>query len=144
MLIGYARVSTIDQDLALQTEALTRAGCEKMFADKASGVKTDRPGLTEALQFLRAGDTPVIWKLDRHGRSIRGLIELAADLSDRKIDFRSLTDGFDTATPSRAAALSHPCVRCRKWNASWSGSVRSLDWQQPGRRAAPVDAVSQL
>jgi len=100
MLIGYARVSTIDQDLALQTEALTRAGCEKMFADKASGVKTDRPGLTEALQFLRAGDTLVIWKLDRLGRSIRGLIELAADLSDRKIDFRSLTDGFDTATPS--------------------------------------------
>ncbi|MET3438025.1 DNA invertase Pin-like site-specific DNA recombinase [Sphingomonas sp. 1185] len=71
-----------------------------MFADKASGAKTDRPGLTEALQFLRTGDTLVIWKLDRLGRSIRGLIDLAAGLSDRKIDFRSLTDGFDTATPS--------------------------------------------
>jgi len=99
MLIGYARVSTIDQDLALQADALTRAGCEKMFTDKASGAKTDRPGLAEALQFLRTGDTLVIWKLDRLGRSIRGLIELAAGLSDRKIDFRSLTDGFDTATP---------------------------------------------
>lgn len=91
---------TIDQDLALQTDALARAGCEKMFADKASGAKTDRPGLAEALQFLRTGDTLVIWKLDRLGRSIRGLIDLAAGLSDRKIDFRSLTDGFDTATPS--------------------------------------------
>ncbi|MDQ1158986.1 DNA invertase Pin-like site-specific DNA recombinase [Sphingomonas sp. SORGH_AS 950] len=100
MLIGYARVSTIDQDLALQTDALARAGCERIFADKASGAKTDRPGLTEALQFLRTGDTLVIWKLDRLGRSIRGLIDLAAGLSDRKIDFRSLTDGFDTATPS--------------------------------------------
>ncbi len=100
MLIGYARVSTIDQDLALQTDALARAGCEKMFADKASGAKTDRPGLAEALQFLRTGDTLVIWELDRLGRSIRGLIDLAAGLSDRKIDFRSLTDGFDTATPS--------------------------------------------
>lgn len=100
MLIGYARVSTIDQDLALQTDALARDGCEKMFADKASGAKTDRPGLAEALQFLRTGDTLVIWKLDRLGRSIRGLIDLAAGLSDRKIDFRSLTDGFDTATPS--------------------------------------------
>ena len=100
MLIGYARVSTIDQDLALQADALTRAGCEKMFTDKASGAKTDRPGLAEALQFLRTGDTLVIWKLDRLGRSIRGLIDLAAGLSDRKIDFRSLTDGFDTATPS--------------------------------------------
>ena len=74
MLIGYARVSTTDQDLALQIEALTKAGCERLFADKASGAKTDRPGLTEALHFARAGDTLVIWKLDRLGRSIRGLM----------------------------------------------------------------------
>lgn len=100
MLIGYARVSTTDQDLALQIEALTRAGCERLFTDKASGAKTDRPGLNEALAFARAGDTLVIWKLDRLGRSIRGLIELAAGLSARNVDFRSLTDGFDTATPS--------------------------------------------
>lgn len=100
MLIGYARVSMADQDLALQTDALTKAGCEKLFTDKASGAKAARPGLSEALDFVRAGDTLVIWKLDRLGRSIQGLIELAADLSARKVDFRSLTDGFDTATPS--------------------------------------------
>lgn len=100
MLIGYARVSTANQDLTLQIEALTKAGCEKIFTDKASGAKSDRPGLAEALQFTRSGDALVIWKLDRLGRSIRGLIELAAGLSARKVDFRSLTDGFDTATPS--------------------------------------------
>ena len=98
-MIGYARVSTVDQDLALQTDALTKAGCEKLFTDKASGAKTDRPGLAEALHFARAGDCIVVWKLDRLGRSIQGLISLAADLSVRKIDFRSLTDGFDTAPP---------------------------------------------
>lgn len=100
MLIGYARVSTTDQDLSLQLDALAKAGCERLFTDKASGVKVDRPSLAEALHFARAGDTLVIWKLDRLGRSIRGLIELAAGLSARNVDFRSLTDGFDTATPS--------------------------------------------
>ena len=100
MLVGYARVSTADQDLTLQLDALTKAGCEKLFTDKASGAKVDRPGLVEAMQFARAGDTLVIWKLDRLGRSIQGLIALAADLSARKIDFRSLTDGFDTSTAS--------------------------------------------
>ena len=83
MLVGYARVSTSDQDLTLQTDALTKAGCEKLFTDKVSGAKLNRPGLTEALNFVRAGDTLVIWKLDRLGRSIGGLIELAADLSAR-------------------------------------------------------------
>jgi len=100
MLIGYARVSTADQDLALQMDALTKAGCEKVFTDKASGAKADRPVLAEALQFARAGDCLVIWKLDRLGRSIQGLIALAADLSARKVDLRSLTDGFDTSTAS--------------------------------------------
>lgn len=100
MLIGYARVSTADQDLALQTDALTKAGCEKLFTDKASGAKVDRPGLAEALHYARAGDCIVVWKLDRLGRSIQGLISLAANLSARKVDFRSLTDGFDTATAS--------------------------------------------
>ena len=78
MLIGYARVSTADQDLALQMDALTKAGCEKVFTDKASGAKADRPGLAEALQFARAGDCLVIWKLDRLGRSIQGLIALGS------------------------------------------------------------------
>jgi DNA invertase Pin-like site-specific DNA recombinase len=100
MLIGYARVSTVDQDLTLQTDALNKAGCEKLFTDKASGAKADRPGLAEAMHFARAGDCIVVWKLDRLGRSIHGLITLAADLAARKIDFRSLTDGFDTSTAS--------------------------------------------
>lgn len=100
MLIGYARVSTADQDLTLQTDALAKAGCEKVFTDKVSGAKIDRPGLAEALRFARAGDCIIVWKLDRLGRSIQGLIALAADLSMRKIDFRSLTDGFDTSTAS--------------------------------------------
>ena len=100
MLIGYGRVSTADQDLALQTDALTKAGCEKLFTDKASGARTDRPGLAEALHFARASDCIVVWKPDRLGRSIQGLISLAADLSARKVDFRSLTNGLDTSTAS--------------------------------------------
>ena len=100
ILIGYACVSTANQDLALQTDALTKAGCEKLFTDKASGAKADRPGLAEALHFARAGDCIVVWKLDRLGRSIQGPISLAAGLSARKVDVRLLTDGFDTSTAS--------------------------------------------
>jgi DNA invertase Pin-like site-specific DNA recombinase len=99
MLIGHARVSTADQDLALQTNALVKAG-GGLVTDKASGAEVDRPGLVEALDLVRAGDTLVIWKLARLGRSIQGLIELAANLSARKVDFQSLTGGFDTATPT--------------------------------------------
>lgn len=100
MLIGYARVSTADQDLALQLDALNAAGCEKVFTDKASGIKVDRPGFTEALAYAREGDCLVVWKLDRLGRSMKGLIDLAAQLNARKINLRSLTDGIDTGTPA--------------------------------------------
>lgn len=96
MLIGYARVSTADQNLALQTDELTKAGCEKIFTDKASGAAPDRAGLTEALSFAREGDSLVVWKLDRLGRSMKGLVDLAAALEARRIDLRSLTDGIDT------------------------------------------------
>jgi DNA invertase Pin-like site-specific DNA recombinase len=96
MLIGYARVSTADQDLSLQLDALKDAGCEKIFTDKASGTKLDRLGLTDALAFAREGDSLVVWKLDRLGRSMKGLVDLAASLEARKIDLRSLTDGIDT------------------------------------------------
>lgn len=98
MLIGYARVSTADQDLSMQTQALTAAGCGKIYSDKLSGSKLDRPGLVDALGHARAGDCLVIWKLDRLGRSMKGLVELAGELSARDIDLRSLTDGIDTAT----------------------------------------------
>jgi DNA invertase Pin-like site-specific DNA recombinase len=82
-LIGYARVSTPDQKLSLQHDALERAGCERVFDDQASGARTDRPGLAEALAYLRAGDTLVVWKLDRLGRSMSHLIEKVGELAAR-------------------------------------------------------------
>lgn len=97
MLIGYARVSTTDQELRLQLDALAAAGCEKVFTDKASGVKANRTGLAEALAFAREGDSLVVWKLDRLGRSMKGLIDLAAELEQGKVDLRSITDGIDTS-----------------------------------------------
>lgn len=97
MLIGYARVSTPEQDLSPQLAALSEAGCEKVFSDKASGAKANRAGLTDALSHARAGDVLVVWKLDRLGRTMKGLVDLAADLAERQIGMRSLTDGIDTA-----------------------------------------------
>ena len=98
-LIGYARVSTPDQKLSLQQAALERAGCERVFDDQASGARTDRPGLAEALAYLRSGDTLVVWKLDRLGRSMSHLIEKIGELAARGIGFRSLTENIDTTTP---------------------------------------------
>ena len=94
MLIGYARVSTKDQDRALQLDALKAAGCEKIFEETASGAKTDRPELAAALGFMRESDTLVVWKLDRLARSMRQLIETIEDLRARKIGFRSLTENM--------------------------------------------------
>ncbi len=98
MLIGYARVSTQEQTLALQQDALTKAGCGKLFTDPLSGAKADRPGLTEALDFLRPGDTLVVWRLDRLGRSLRHLIDTVTALHERGIGFKSLTEQIDTTT----------------------------------------------
>jgi DNA invertase Pin-like site-specific DNA recombinase len=100
MLIGYARVSTQDQNLALQTEALTKAGCKKVFDDKVSGRRAERPGLIKALEMLREGDTLVVWKLDRLGRSVKHLVELVGELHQQGVHFKSLTDAIDTGTPS--------------------------------------------
>ena len=100
MLIGYARVSTQDQNLDLQVEALTKAGCEKIFEDKISGSRTERLGLANLLGVLREGDTLVVWKLDRLGRSVKNLVDLVGDLHKRGVQFRSLTDSIDTGTPS--------------------------------------------
>ena len=98
MLIGYARVSTRDQDTELQRVALTEAGCEEVFTEKASGAQRDRPELAAALKYARKGDTIVVWKLDRLARSLRQLIETAEDLEHRGIGFRSLTENIDTTT----------------------------------------------
>ena len=100
MLIGYARVSTADQNFALQHQALTKAGCAKIFEDTISGTKTDRPGLTKALEHLRAGDTLVVWKLDRLGRTVKNLIDFTEQLHKDGVGFRSLTDQIDTTTPA--------------------------------------------
>lgn len=100
MLIGYARVSTQDQSLELQTEALTKAGCQRVFEDKVSGTRADRPGLTKALEILRDGDTLVVWKLDRLGRSVKNLVDLVGSLSKLGVQFKSLTDSIDTSTTS--------------------------------------------
>ncbi len=100
MLIGYARVSTQDQNLDLQSEALTKAGCERIFNDKISGSRTERPELTKALEMLREGDTLVVWKLDRLGRSVKNLVDLVGELHQQGIQFKSLTDAIDTGTPS--------------------------------------------
>lgn len=98
-LIGYARVSTSEQNPALQRHALRQAGCESVFEDLVSGARTERPGLGEALAYLRRGDTLVVWKLDRLGRSMAHLIETVRDLDQRGVGFRSLTEGVDTTTP---------------------------------------------
>src|SRR3954467_15200473 len=98
MLIGYARVSTLDQTLALQQDALTAAGCEHIYTDIVSGSVTDRPGLSQAFSHLRAGDTLVVWRLDRLGRSLSHLIETVRQLQDQGIGFRSLQKQIDTTT----------------------------------------------
>jgi DNA invertase Pin-like site-specific DNA recombinase len=99
-LIGYARVSTAEQDPALQQDALTAAGCARIFTDVASGRLESRPQFDACLDYLRAGDTLVVWKLDRAGRSIRHLLDLTARLAERGIEFRSVQDGLDTSTPA--------------------------------------------
>lgn len=98
--IGYARVSTQDQNLGLQRDALETAGCAQIFEDRASGARTERPGLAEALAYLREGDMLVVWRLDRLGRSLSHLIETVGALEARGVGFCSLTEAIDTTTPS--------------------------------------------
>jgi DNA invertase Pin-like site-specific DNA recombinase len=99
MLIGYARVSTQDQTPALQLDALKVAGCGRVFKEKASGAQRDRPELTAALDYMRDGDTLVVWKLDRLARSMKQLAETIELMQSRNIGFRSLTEAIDTTTP---------------------------------------------
>jgi DNA invertase Pin-like site-specific DNA recombinase len=98
MLIGYARVSTQDQTLDLQTDALRQAGCVKIFTDAISGATAERPGLAAAMDQLRAGDTLVVWRLDRLGRTLKHLIATITDLSEHGIGFKSLQEHIDTTT----------------------------------------------
>ena len=100
MLLGYARVSTDQQDHALQIDALQRAGVERVFTETASGARTDRPELARLLDMAREGDTLVCWRLDRLGRNLKHLLELSEALQQRGIALRSLTEGIDTSTPT--------------------------------------------
>lgn len=100
MYLGYARVSTADQTLALQKDALTAVGCNPIYTDTMSGTKDHRPGLEQAISHLRVGDTLVVWRLDRLGRSLKHLIETVQDLEQRGVGFKSLTENIDTTTPS--------------------------------------------
>lgn len=96
--VGYARVSTVEQDPALQRDALTAAGCVKIFEDRASGARADRAGLRAALDYVRDGDVLIVWKLDRLGRSLPHLIETVNSLESRGVGFRSITEAIDTTT----------------------------------------------
>ena len=96
--VGYARVSTQDQTLDLQLDALKKAGCIKIFTDTASGAKSERKGLHDALEYVRENDVLVVWRLDRLGRSLKDLIEIVSQLDARKIGFKSLTENIDTTT----------------------------------------------
>jgi DNA invertase Pin-like site-specific DNA recombinase len=97
--VGYARVSTIDQDPALQLDALASVGCTKVFEDRASGARAERAGLRSALEYVRDGDVLIVWKLDRLGRSLPHLIETVTSLEKRGVGFRSITEAIDTTTP---------------------------------------------
>jgi DNA invertase Pin-like site-specific DNA recombinase len=98
MKIGYARVSTDEQNLSLQMDALTKAGCEKVFHDHIGGAKTKRAGLDETLAYLREGDVLVVWRLDRLGRSLKHLIETVNWLEERGVGLQSLQESIDTTT----------------------------------------------
>src|SRR5439155_27185027 len=107
MLIGYARVSTQDQTLNLQKDALEKLGCNKIFTDTASGAKAERTGLNEALEYVREGDTLVVWRLDRLGRSLKHLIETITELNNREIGFKSIQESIDTTTSGGETRLSY-------------------------------------
>ena len=100
MKVGYARVSKLDQNLELQLQELKKSGCKKIFTDKISGARDKRPGLDEALSYLRKSDTLVVWKLDRLGRSTKRLIELVEKLESKDINFISITDSINTTSPA--------------------------------------------
>jgi DNA invertase Pin-like site-specific DNA recombinase len=123
-LLGYARVSTTDQHPQLQVDALERAGCYRVFTETASGARTDRPTLEQLLDQLRPGDTLVVWKLDRLGRSLRHLVDTVTGLAERGVGFRSLQEAIDTTTPGGPGDV---CVR-----AVHGGGDRHDPGRQPG------------
>ena len=138
-LLGYACVSTTDQHPQLQVDALIAAGCYRVFTETASGARTDRPTLTQLLDQLRPGDTLVVWKLDRLGRSLRHLVDTVTGLAERGVGFRSLQEAIDTTTP--VASLSF--MSSRPWpssNATSSANAPPPGWPRPGPGVVAVAA----
>ncbi len=136
-MLGYAPVSTTDQQPHLQVDALQRAGCYRVFTETASGARTDRPSLEQLLDQLRPGDTLVVWKLDRLGRSLRHLVDTVTGLADRGIGFRRLQEAIDTTTTTQAASSSSTCSP--PWpssNATSSANAPAPGWPPPGPEAA--------
>jgi DNA invertase Pin-like site-specific DNA recombinase len=129
-LLGYARVSTTDQQPQLQVDALTAAGCYRMFTETASGA-VNRPTLEQLLDQLRPGDTLVVWKLDRLGRSLRHLVDTVTGLADRGIGFRSLQEAIDTTTPGGKLVF-HVFAAWLSSNTTSSASGPAPGWPRPG------------
>jgi DNA invertase Pin-like site-specific DNA recombinase len=130
-LLGYARVSTTDQQPQLQVDALTTAGCYRVFTETASGARTDRPTLAQLLDQLRPGDTLVVWKLDRLGRSLRHLVDTVAGLAARGVGFRSLQEAIDTPPPA-ASSSSTSSPPWPSSNATSSANAPPPGWPPPG------------
>src|SRR3954463_1860982 len=128
MLIGYARVSTHEQTLALQQDALTAAGCDPLFTDTASGSLAERPGLNQALSHLRPGDTLVVWRLDRLGRSLGHLIDTIRQLQERGVGFRSL-QSRSIPRPAAASSCSMSLAPWRSLSGTSSGSGPTPAWR---------------
>jgi DNA invertase Pin-like site-specific DNA recombinase len=135
MLIGYMRVSTSKQSLNLQRDALERIGCERMYDDICSGRAIERPGLSKALDEARRGDTLVVWKLDRIGRSLPHVVGLVGDLQKRGIGLKVLTGDVDTTTATGRLASSQ---RWQNSSATSFTSARCRNWLRPGLVAVPV------
>jgi DNA invertase Pin-like site-specific DNA recombinase len=141
-LLGYARVSTADQNPDLQLDALRTAGCYRLFVDTASGALGERPQLTKILDYLRPGDTLVVWKLDRLGRSLRHLIDTVAELERREVGFRSLHESIDSTSPG-GKLIFHIFGAWLSSSAILFASAHSPGWRRPEPADAP-EAVRRV
>ncbi len=135
MLIGYARVSTQDQNLEMQLDALTKAGCRKIFEDKITGSRAERPGLSKAQESLREGDTLVVWKLDRLGRSVKNLVDLVGELQKQGVSFE-VSPMPSTLARHRDASSSTSWLAWRKWNGNSPSNEPALASKSPGGSGA--------
>jgi DNA invertase Pin-like site-specific DNA recombinase len=133
MLIGYARVSTNDQETVTQVAALKAAGCERIYREKASGGRWDRPELHRLLDQLRKGDVLVVWKLDRLSRSLRDVLTIMERLTEAKAGFRSLTEAIDTTTPA-GRMMMQMVGAFAEFERAMLRSARRSDWMLPARK----------